>query len=261
MTNSFNTWCAAQLKNLVGNDDLTLVQFCMTLKDPGEIREYIRTYLVSSIPASSMRSRLQTLLLTQIILCAPSPPFAPCRVLHRLFRPLRRSSFGARRKARRLAAAAAAAAAAAVAAAGTQLVVPAAAGGSVVAAASREVLISSWRMVSLSYMRRTSGEQGQACRFGAICESAHSLDGKAIFAFSNPFYLAASALQLVLYHSPLYFTQLLAYSQCAPRICNFYPPQIIHHVRLNLNLNHDSFDTDWKRRAFCHNVLCHTKLL
>ena len=143
----------------------------------------------------------------------------------------------------------AAAAAAAVAAAGTQLVVPAAAGGSVVAA-SREVLISSWRMVSLSYMRRTSGEQGQACRFGAICESAHSLDGKAIFAFSNPFYLAASALQLVLYHSPLYFTQLLAYSQCAPRICNFYPPQIIHHVRLNLNFNHDSFDTDWKGRAF-----------
>ena len=47
MSNSFNTWCAAQLKNLVGNDDLTLVQFCMTLKDPGEIREYIRTYLVS----------------------------------------------------------------------------------------------------------------------------------------------------------------------------------------------------------------------
>ena len=46
MSGSFNAWCAQQLKVLVGNADLTLVQFCMTLTDQSEIREYLRTYLV-----------------------------------------------------------------------------------------------------------------------------------------------------------------------------------------------------------------------
>ena len=41
-------WCSAQLKKINGSDDLTLMQFCMSLKSSVEIREYLAQYLGSS---------------------------------------------------------------------------------------------------------------------------------------------------------------------------------------------------------------------
>ena len=41
-------WCAQQLRKLNNSDDLTLVQFCMSLDSPVEVREYLADYLGST---------------------------------------------------------------------------------------------------------------------------------------------------------------------------------------------------------------------
>ena len=41
-------WCATQLKKINGSEDITLMQFCMSLESPVEIREYLAEYLGSS---------------------------------------------------------------------------------------------------------------------------------------------------------------------------------------------------------------------
>jgi hypothetical protein len=40
-----NAWCEDQLRRLTGNDDMTLILFCMSLDDPAEIRSYLGAYL------------------------------------------------------------------------------------------------------------------------------------------------------------------------------------------------------------------------
>ncbi|KAK7231203.1 hypothetical protein SO694_00071155 [Aureococcus anophagefferens] len=42
------TWCKTQLKKINGSDDITLIQFCMTLTDNSEIRQYLSMYLGST---------------------------------------------------------------------------------------------------------------------------------------------------------------------------------------------------------------------
>jgi len=41
-------WCSVQLKRINGSEDLTLIDFCMTLQSAGEIREYLAAYLGSN---------------------------------------------------------------------------------------------------------------------------------------------------------------------------------------------------------------------
>ncbi|GLE06272.1 hypothetical protein PINS_up015519 [Pythium insidiosum] len=48
MPSEFMAWCAKNLKAINGSDDLTLVEYCATLEDPGEIREYLAAYLGST---------------------------------------------------------------------------------------------------------------------------------------------------------------------------------------------------------------------
>jgi PERQ amino acid-rich with GYF domain-containing protein len=48
MTPSLESWCKEQMRKLSDNDDLTLVAFCMTLADPGEIKQYLTAYLGST---------------------------------------------------------------------------------------------------------------------------------------------------------------------------------------------------------------------
>jgi PERQ amino acid-rich with GYF domain-containing protein len=45
MSPSMEKWCKDQMTKLNGTDDLTLVSFCMSLNDPGEIRQYLTAYL------------------------------------------------------------------------------------------------------------------------------------------------------------------------------------------------------------------------
>jgi PERQ amino acid-rich with GYF domain-containing protein len=45
MSPAMEKWCKDQMTKLNGTDDLTLVSFCMTLSDPGEIRQYLTAYL------------------------------------------------------------------------------------------------------------------------------------------------------------------------------------------------------------------------
>ena len=48
MSPSLELWCKEQMERLNGTDDLTLIQFCMTLTDRDEIRQYLTAYLGSS---------------------------------------------------------------------------------------------------------------------------------------------------------------------------------------------------------------------
>ena len=48
MSKDMADWCTVQLKRLNGSDDLTLVQFCMSLDSAVEIRQYLSEYLGSS---------------------------------------------------------------------------------------------------------------------------------------------------------------------------------------------------------------------
>lgn len=53
MTRDFARWCGAELKAIAGSDDLTLAQFCMTLDDKEQIREYLIAYLGESPKVSA----------------------------------------------------------------------------------------------------------------------------------------------------------------------------------------------------------------
>lgn len=48
MSKEMSDWCSAQLKKINGSNDLTLMEFCMSLKSPVDIREYFAQYLGSS---------------------------------------------------------------------------------------------------------------------------------------------------------------------------------------------------------------------
>ncbi|KAL3762335.1 hypothetical protein ACHAWU_003840 [Discostella pseudostelligera] len=48
MTPSLESWCKDQMEKLSGSNDLTLIQFCMTLTDAEEIRQYLTAYLGST---------------------------------------------------------------------------------------------------------------------------------------------------------------------------------------------------------------------
>lgn len=48
MSKEMTEWCTSQLKKLNGSQDLTLLEFCMTLKSSVEIREYLSDYLGST---------------------------------------------------------------------------------------------------------------------------------------------------------------------------------------------------------------------
>lgn len=52
----FMAWCGTQIKNINGSEDLTLVEYCATLEDPGEIREYMAAYLGSTPKVSAFAS-------------------------------------------------------------------------------------------------------------------------------------------------------------------------------------------------------------
>lgn len=53
MTPTLETWCKGQMQKINGSDDLTLVQFCMTLTDSDEIRQYLTAYLGSTPPVNN----------------------------------------------------------------------------------------------------------------------------------------------------------------------------------------------------------------
>lgn len=46
--NELMSWCAKQLESLGGVENMALMEYCSTLEDPGEIREYIAAYLGST---------------------------------------------------------------------------------------------------------------------------------------------------------------------------------------------------------------------
>lgn len=48
MSREMAEWCASNLKKINGSDDITLMQFCMSLNSAIEIREYLAEYLGSS---------------------------------------------------------------------------------------------------------------------------------------------------------------------------------------------------------------------
>ena len=45
-------WCTVQLRRINGSNDITLMQFCMSLNSPVDIREYLSEYLGSSVQVS-----------------------------------------------------------------------------------------------------------------------------------------------------------------------------------------------------------------
>ena len=42
-----------QLKDIANSEDMTLIEFCMSLNDPSEIREYLNAYLGASPQVSA----------------------------------------------------------------------------------------------------------------------------------------------------------------------------------------------------------------
>ncbi len=56
MTPALEDWCKQQMRKLSGNDDLTLIAFCMTLSDPVEIKGYLTAYLGSTPQVISFAS-------------------------------------------------------------------------------------------------------------------------------------------------------------------------------------------------------------
>jgi hypothetical protein len=53
MPPALEKWCKEKMVQINGSDDLTLVAFCMTLNDAGEIRQYLTTYLGHSASVNS----------------------------------------------------------------------------------------------------------------------------------------------------------------------------------------------------------------
>lgn len=48
MSPAMASWASQQLKKMNGKDDLTLLEFCMSLSDASEIRQYLAAYLGST---------------------------------------------------------------------------------------------------------------------------------------------------------------------------------------------------------------------
>ena len=48
MPAAMSSWASQQLKKINGKDDLTLLEFCMSLTDASEIRQYLAAYLGST---------------------------------------------------------------------------------------------------------------------------------------------------------------------------------------------------------------------
>ena len=48
MPPAMTSWASQQLKRINGKDDLTLLEFCMSLTDASEIRQYLAAYLGST---------------------------------------------------------------------------------------------------------------------------------------------------------------------------------------------------------------------
>lgn len=48
MSPAMASWASQQLKKMNGKDDLTLLEFCMSLTDASEIRQYLAAYLGST---------------------------------------------------------------------------------------------------------------------------------------------------------------------------------------------------------------------
>ncbi|CAN0453924.1 unnamed protein product, partial [Laminaria digitata] len=53
MPPAMSSWASQQLKKINGKDDLTLLEFCMSLSDASEIRQYLAAYLGSTPEVSS----------------------------------------------------------------------------------------------------------------------------------------------------------------------------------------------------------------
>ncbi|CAN0302181.1 unnamed protein product, partial [Ectocarpus sp. 4 AP-2014] len=53
MSPAMASWASQQLKKMSGKDDLTLLEFCMSLTDASEIRQYLAAYLGSTPEVSS----------------------------------------------------------------------------------------------------------------------------------------------------------------------------------------------------------------
>ncbi len=45
MSNEFKMWCSAQMQSLTASEDLTLIEFLMSLSSAAEIKEYVAQYL------------------------------------------------------------------------------------------------------------------------------------------------------------------------------------------------------------------------
>jgi hypothetical protein len=52
MSNEFKMWCSAQMQSLTGSEDLTLIEFLMSLSSPADIKEYVAQYLGPKVPRS-----------------------------------------------------------------------------------------------------------------------------------------------------------------------------------------------------------------
>lgn len=48
MSHAMVAWASQQLRKINGKDDLTLLEFCMSLTDASEIRQYLAAYLGST---------------------------------------------------------------------------------------------------------------------------------------------------------------------------------------------------------------------
>ena len=50
MSNEFKMWCSAQMQSLTGSEDLTLIEFLMSLSSAADIKEYVAQYLGPKVP-------------------------------------------------------------------------------------------------------------------------------------------------------------------------------------------------------------------
>ena len=53
MSPALEKWCKEKMQQINGSNDLTLVAFCMTLNDASEIRQYLTTYLGSTMQVNN----------------------------------------------------------------------------------------------------------------------------------------------------------------------------------------------------------------
>ena len=49
MSNEFKMWCSAQMQSLTGSEDLTLIEFLMSLSSAADVKEYVAQYLGAKV--------------------------------------------------------------------------------------------------------------------------------------------------------------------------------------------------------------------